>query len=60
MGSSEQVSPVTLLQGSERALVERELRSLRSRLAKIAPEAEWTTVSAADYAAGEMASLVAP
>ena len=60
MGSSEQVSPVTLLQGSERALVERELRSLRSRLAKIAPEAEWTTVSAVDYVAGEMASLVAP
>ena len=52
------VAPVTLVQGSERALAERAIRNLRAELEQIAPDAETTTVSAADYGKGDMATLV--
>ncbi len=49
---------IMLVQGAERALVDRVMRRYKAAVLAQAPEAELMTISARDYAKGEIATLV--
>jgi DNA polymerase-3 subunit delta len=53
-------APVVLVSGTETVLADRSMRILRDALRQADPSLEVTDVAAAEYAAGELASLASP